>query len=476
MTMGEGKHPQETDQRGVTHSPAGPKHALVTVALVVVFMFTAIVLFDADPQIPLVFSCLAAGLVALWERYTWEDILEGMIEGVTNCVEAVLILLLIGMLVAAWIAAGTVPTLIYYGLKIISVKFFVPATMLLCTIIAFAIGSWGTIGTVGIAFLGVGIVLGLPTPLVAGAIISGSYLGELISPLTDATNLSAAVVGENVFHVVRRVARPALVALVLAEVLYTVVGLHYAPAEGVDLAGTIDPLLEELAVSFRISPLTLLPMVVIAVCLLVKIPAIPSMLIGVVAGAVVAAFLQGVAPIDLFPIVYEGFVSETGDEMIDGLLTAGGMDAMLYTISIIIIAMAFGGIMQKTGQMEALVTPIVRHLPHRGTLEGMTVITCIVMNMIIPDQYLGISLPGQMYADEYDKRGISRAELGAILLGGGAVTSPIVPWNTCGIYCMTILGISATSYLPFTFYSLLLPVVFIVAGFLPRRGALPSTS
>ena len=181
-------------------------HALITVGVMAVIMFTAIVLFDATPHIPLVLGCLAAGLVAVSLGYSWEEILEGMIEGITDSLEAILILLLIGVLVGAWIAAGTVPTMICYGLKLVSPGIFLPATMLICLLTAFAIGSWGTVGTIGLAFMGIGLALDIPAPLVAGSVISGAYMGEVISPLSDATNLAAAVAGENVFRIVKNTA------------------------------------------------------------------------------------------------------------------------------------------------------------------------------------------------------------------------------------------------------------------------------
>ncbi len=443
-------------------------HSLITVGFMIAVMFTAIVVYDASPHIPLVFACMGAGLVALWIGYSWEEILDGMITGIVDSLEAILILLLIGMLVGSWIASGTVPSLICYGLAVVTPEIFLPASMLICLLVAFAIGSWGTVGTMGIALMGIGAALQIPAPLVAGSVVSGAYMGEVISPLSDATNLTAAVSGENVFSVVKKILPKAVLAGILALVLFFVFGKGYASGNAAAIRENIDPLTRNLREQFSITPLALLPMILMVVCILVKLPALPSMLIGSIAGMIEAVCIQGKGVGDILEYAYSGYVSTSGNELIDTLLTAGGMAGMLEAISVIIIAMAFGGIMRKTGQMEALVKPVAGRIGSRGGMGLLTVLTCIFMNTVLPDQYLGISMPAQMYADEYDRRGISRADLGATLLGGGAVTSPLVPWNTCGIYCMTILGVSPVLYAGYAFYGMLLPVVMILWGFFDR--------
>lgn len=444
-------------------------HAAITVVLMIVIMFTAIVKYDADPQIPLVFGCLVAGSVSIWIGYSWTDILNGMLKGISNSLEAILILLLIGILVGVWIACGTVPTMIFYGLKIVSAKFFLPATMIICTIVAFAIGSWGTVGTVGLAFMGIGIALQIPAPMVAGCVVSGAYMGEVVSPLSDATNLTAAVIGENVFDIVRRMMKIALVVFVITTVGYLVLGLQYASGSSLQISDNIDPLLASIKQNFEINALALLPMLLMALGILMKFPAIPAMLLGIISGMVEAVFMQHMDIGQIFEVSYDGYVSNSGQELLDSLLSAGGMEDMLYAISIIIIAMSFGGIMQHTKQMEALISPMVRKIQSSGGITALTVVSCIGMNILLPDQYLGISLPGQMYEDEYEKRKINKLELGRTLLGGGAVTSPLIPWNTCGIYVMTILSVAPTAYAPYAFYSLLLPVAIIIAGFFNKN-------
>ena len=378
-----------------------------TVIFMVIMMFTAMVYYQADPQIPLMFGCLVAGLVAVWMGFTWEKILEGALKGIGQSLEAILILLLIGVLVGVWIACGTVPAMIYYGLKMISARYFLPTAMIICAIVAFAIGSWGTIGTVGLAFIGMGTALHISAPLVAGCIVSGAYMGEVISPLSDATNLTAAVVGENVFQIVRKMAKPAIIAFGVTVACYFAIGRQYTGGTTAQLGSDIGALLDSIKGQFSISFLELLPMALMAACILLKFPAIPSMLAGILCGMAEALFVQHAGLGQILDVSYNGFVCKSGNPLVDDLLSAGGMNEMLYSISIIIIAMGFGGIMQHTRQIEILLAPLVKKLKSKGSLVLATVLSCICMNTILPDQYLGISLPGQMYEKTYTDRHIS---------------------------------------------------------------------
>ncbi|MBP3893619.1 MAG: hypothetical protein J6D34_06195 [Atopobiaceae bacterium] len=432
----------------------------------IVLIFTCVVGFGAEPQVPLVFGTLVAGLVASWIGYSWDDMLEGMVQGIVPSLEAILILLLIGMLVGVWIAAGTVPTMIYYGLQIISDRYFLATTALICTIVSFAIGSWGTVGTVGIAFMGIGLALGVPAPAVAGCIVSGAYCGEIISPLSDATNLTAGVIGRDVFDLMKKTLALALVALALTLAAYTTVGLSLGTQGTGQIAANIQPILNGLREGFFISPICMAPMAVMVACIVIKLPAIPSMLLGIIAGMLVAWGTQGTSLPLVIDACFEGYLSHSGNELIDSLLTAGGMMSMTNAVTIVLIAMAFGGLMERTGQMQALIGPFMPRIKTKGAMTAIAVAACMGMNVVLPDQFLGISVPGQMLGPEYDRRGISRLELGRTLLAGGAVTSPLVPWNTCGIYCSSILGVGAVAYSRYAFFCLALPLMTVALGYL----------
>ena len=452
-----------------TRAPKQPRRtrfrqAFISIASMIAFIFTCVVGFGSEPQVPLVFGTLAAGLVAAWIGYSWDEILEGMVEGIIPSLEAILILLLIGMLVGVWIVSGTVPSMIFYGLQLISARFFLATTALICLLVAFAIGSWGTLGTVGLAFMGIGLALGLPAPAVAGCIISGAYCGEIISPLSDAMNFAAGISGNEVFELMKKALPLALSAFITAEVGYLVMGHFFHPENAGAIVANIQPILDGLSTSFTISPLCLTPMAVMVACIVIKLPAIPSMLLGIISGMLVAWGVQDAGMPLVIDCAFQGFVSETGNELLDSLLTAGGMMAMTGSVTIVMIAMAFGGLMTSTGQMDALIGPFVRRIKSEGGLTALVVGSCIGMNIVLPDQFLGISVPGQMFGEEYERRGVSRRNLGRTLLAGGAVTSPLIPWNTCGIYCSSILGIGAARYLPFVLFSLITPIYMIIVG------------
>ena len=440
-------------------------HALITVFAVILLVFLGIVFFDCGPQISLVFACLFAGMMALWLGYSWDEILEGMIGGINGSLEAILILLLIGMLEGAWIAAGTVPSIICFGLEIVTVRTFLPAAMIVCCLIGLMIGSWGTIGTVGLAFMGIGLSLQFPAPLVAGAIISGAYLGEALSPLSEVPNLAAVVTGKKVSLLVKKAAVPLTVTGILSVLIYTVSGLRFGGVEAQELSAGIKPLVESLKHQFVIHPAAILPLLLVVIFVLRKMPAIPALLLGTVAGMIQAVLLQGESVHSILTVIWSGYSGSGSSGVIRDLLSAGGMQSMLETVSVVLVAMAFGGIMRKTGQMDALVHPLLLRIRTDGGLNAAAVLTCAAVNVILPDQYLGVSMPGQMYIEEYDRRGISREQLGAALIGSGAVTSPLVPWNTCGMYCMAVLSVSPVSYLRYAYIGLLLPVMMILTGF-----------
>jgi len=443
-------------------------HALTTIILLIAVMFICIVGFGCSPHVPLAVGCIIAGFVAKWVGYRWEDVLNSMIQGITGSLEAVLILLCIGMMMGAWIACGTVPTMIYYGLKIINARFFLVMAFLFCGIISMAAGSWGTAGTVGLALVAIGSAMGIPAPMTAGAIVSGVYIGDKLSPISDATNLAAAVSGSDIVDVVKELLPVAAVSCGVASILYILIGLQYG-GNSAAIEENIAPILDLLDSNFKIGTLGIVPLLIVIVCILFKIPSMVSIMAGTVSGGILAGVWQGTDFATILACGYNGYISETGSELLDNLLTAGGIQSMLYTVSIIILAMAFGGLMQGTGQMDVLVKPLARRVKSTAGLAGITMLSCLFCNIVLPDQYLGISVPGQMYREEYEHRGIKNTTLANILGAGGAVTSPLVPWNTCGAYMSSLLSATTMQYLPFCFFCLVLPFVTLAYVFLISR-------
>jgi len=437
--------------------------ALVSLGSTTAVMILCLAVWHLTPQIPLLLGCLIAAVVARIRGCPWREIGSGILRSIRQAGEAIILLLLIGALIGVWIAAGVVPAMIRGGLTLLSPRLFLAGAMLVCALISMVLGSWGTAGTVGLALMGIAHTFGIPAPLAAGAVISGSYVGDKLSPLADTTNLAAAVAEVSVFDSIRNIFKVSAPMLLLCLGIYAGIGMQYGGDGGA--MAQAEAVSRALSDAFRIGPLNLLPLLILLVCILVKIPPIPSLLAGLVSGAVYGAIVQNTSLPAILRCAVTGYVGRTGESTVDQLLTAGGMWSMAATISIILLAMSFGGIMEQTGQMAALTAPLMDRVRSFPGLMALTVATGLGTNILLPDQYIAITLPGKMYAAAYDSRSISRLDLALGIGVSGALTSALVPWNTCGMFMAGVLGVSTLHYLPYTFYNygmLLAAVVYAV--------------
>ncbi|CDF59341.1 Na+/H+ antiporter NhaC [Thermobrachium celere] len=438
--------------------------ALIPVIALVVFLSVTIIKFQGSPHIPLVFAALVAGLMAIKVGYKWQDLEKGIIDTISMSMQAIIILMIIGTVIGAWIISGTVPAMIYYGLKILSPGIFLVATTIICCIVSLATGSsWTTAGTVGIALLGVGQGLGIPLPMVAGAIISGAYFGDKMSPLSDTTNLAPAMAGATLFDHVRHMIYTTGPSLLISLVLYGILGAKYAGKE-LDY-GKINQILDALSNQFSISLWLLIPPIIVIIMVVKKVPAIPGLFTGTLLGAVFAAVFQHQSIGTIINVLNDGYVSETGFEIVDKLLTRGGLQSMMYTVSLILCAMTFGGIMEKAGFLEVLAEGLLSFSDSTGSLVLVTIISCIFTNFVSGDQYLSIVIPGRMYKNAFDKKGLHPKNLSRCLEDSGTLTSPLVPWNTCGAFMYSTLGVHPFAYLPYAFLNLINPLVSIFYGY-----------
>lgn len=438
--------------------------ALIPVAFLIVSLFVALQFYGADPHIPLILSTVVAAVVSIKVGYKWNDIEEGMIDSIKMSMQAILILMIIGMLIGTWILSGVVPTMIYYGLKILSPGIFLIAATILCTIVAIATGSsWTTAGTVGIALIGIGEGLGIPLPIVAGAIISGAYAGDKMSPLSDTTNLAPAMAGSDLFDHIKHMAYTTGPSYVIALILYGIIGMRYSGAES--NVNTINTILEGLSQQFTISPILFIAPLVVIMLVIFKIPAIPGLLGGVFIGSIFAAIFQGANLGDIINAAHYGFESTSGIESVDELLSGGGLNGMMWTVSLILAAMSFGGVMEKTGMLRAIAEKILTIANNTGSLVLSTILTAIGINLVAGDQYLAIVITGRMYKDVYDDRGLHPKNLSRVLEDSGTLTSPLVPWNTCGSFMHKALGVNPLVYAPFAFVNLLNPLISVFYGY-----------
>ncbi|WP_454054254.1 Na+/H+ antiporter NhaC [Clostridium sp. Marseille-Q7071] len=438
--------------------------ALLPIIFLAVCLSVGIILYESSPHIPLIIGSIVASLVALRLGFKWKDLEEAFINSIQMSMQAIIILMIIGIIIGSWILSGTVPTMIYYGLKIISPSIFLVASCIMCSIVSLATGSsWTTAGTVGIALLGIGQGLGIPTPMIAGAIISGAYFGDKMSPLSDTTNLAPAMAGAELFEHIKHMIYTTAPSMVIALVIYGILGLRYSGKE-LDIT-QINTILSGLQTNFNITPWLLIPPIVVIVLVVKKIPAIPGLIAGAILGGVFAMLFQSSSFGDVINVMNSGYVGNSGVEMVDELLNRGGLQSMMPTVSLIMCAMIFGGIMEKSGCLGLLAESLLKLAVNTGSLILVTIVSCIFTNIIAGDQYLAIVIPGRMYKDEYAKRGLAAKNLSRTLEDAGTMTSCFVPWNTCGAFMSSTLGVHPFAYMPYAFLNLINPIVAIIYGY-----------
>jgi Na+:H+ antiporter, NhaC family len=367
------------------------------------------------------------------------------------------------MMIGAWIAGGVVPTMIYYGLMILSPAVFLVAGCLLCCVVSLATGSsWTTAGTIGVALIGVGMGLGIDPAMTAGAIVSGAYFGDKMSPLSDTTNLAPAIAGSTLFEHIRHMVYTVTPSLIIALIVFAILGTGHSDAN-VDL-DVVSNLMAGLSAEFWISPVLLIPPLFVIAMVALKMPALPGLIAGTMLGIIFMA-VQGVSPADWGGVVNWGYESSSEIPEIYDLLSRGGMQNMMWTISLVICAMVFGGIMDASEQLKTLAEALLKVAKGTGSVVLITVLSCIFMNIVACDQYLAIILPGRMYKEAFEDRRLKNKNLSRILEDAGTMTSSLVPWNTCGATMSTFLGVPTFSYLPYAVLNLVNPLVSLFYGF-----------
>jgi len=458
--------------------------ALIPILALVAMLALSVYIFGSDSsygpnQIVLTMAAAIASIVAIKNGHKWYELQKAMIAGIGTAMIAILILLSVGALIGTWLMAGTVPALIYYGLQILDPQWFFVATCLICAIAALATGSsWTVAGTLGVALIGVSMGLGLSPAIAAGAIISGAYFGDKMSPLSDTTNLAPAVAGTDIFSHIRHMAWTTGPSFVVALFLFAIVGLG---SDAQSDSAALQQLVETLEQNFNISFFALLPLVVVMYMAYKKVPPLPTILFGALLGGVLAVVLQPEGVLNfadspdlsrtlglikgVWVAMANGYVSSTGVAEVDDLLTRGGMSSMLVTIWLIVTALAFGAVLEHAGMLQRLIDGALKRAKTTGSLIATVVFSCIGINIVAADQYIAIVLPGKMYRAEFARRKLDPKNLSRVIEDSGTLTSPLVPWNTCGAYMAATLGVATLAYLPFVFFNLINPLVSIIYGF-----------
>ena len=421
------------------------------------------------------FSAGVASLVALQLGAKWVEIRQGIVDSISSAMASIIILLLIGTLAGTWLLSGIVPAMIYYGLQILNPTIFLVAACVVCAIVSVATGSsWTTSATVGIALVGIGKALGLPIGMVAGAIISGAYFGDKLSPLSDTTNLAPAMAGTDLFTHIRYMLYTTVPSISISLILFFILGFMYGGSS--EIVDT-EVILEAIASKYEINFFLFAVPVIMVVLIAKKMPAIPAIAIGALLGAIFALIFQPelvreVAQfgkstwekgfVGIMTSMYGNIAIATENEIVDELLTSGGMYGMLGTVWLILSAMIFGGVMERSGMLKRIAEGVISGVNSAGALVSTTAGTCIFFNVTASDQYLAIVVPGRMYADIYKGKGLAPENLSRTLEDSGTVTSALIPWNTCGAFHSNVLGVSTFAYFPFAFFNLISPFMTII--------------
>ena len=527
--------------------------ALIPVFALIIMLAGSVYLYGDNSsyganQIALILAASIAILVGYKNGYSWTELEAGIVKGISMALGAILILLMVGSLIGTWILAGTVPTMIYYGLNILDPSIFYAATCIVCALVSVSIGSsWTTAGTVGVALIGIASGLDLSLEITAGAIISGAYFGDKMSPLSDTTNLAPAIAGTELFTHIRHMAWTTGPSILLAIIIFTIIG--FTEDTTANEQGLAD-VLSAIESNFTVSFFALIPLFAVLFMAYKKMPAFPTLLIGALLGGLFAAIFQpqsinkfvessrytcevkdsnfkscSVAeyhydggefvieleaedgkkhPLDFkigsslemfggeatftvegkdIPVKFisrsyivsaidavwrsmaAGFTAKTGNEQVDKLLSRGGMESMLNpTVWLILCAMAFGAVLETIGLLQRLVKSALSLANSTGSLITTVIGTCIGTNIIAADQYIAIVLPGRMYRAEFKRRKLHPKNLSRVLEDSATITSPLIPWNTCGAYMAGTLGVATLAYLPFCFFNLANPIVSIIYG------------
>jgi len=458
--------------------------ALIPVVILISLLTVSVSLFkDQSSSGPNQLSLmLAAGitiLIGLRQGLTWKELEKSIGAGIASSINAILILLIVGALIGSWILAGIVPSMIYYGVSIINPHLFYGTACIICAIIALATGSsWITAGTIGTALIGIAAAQDLHLGLAAGAIISGSYFGDKMSPLSDTTNLASATGDVEIFTHIQHMIWTTAPSFLIAVLLFFSIGQFLPVPTGIN---ELDDLLFALTEHFTIGPHLLIPIFIVTGLVIKKIPAFLALLYGALIGGIFAALFQQALLVKSFETnsflfafalvkeivtaLYAGVTLDSGNQMLDELLSRGGMSSMIMPVWLIISAMTFGAVMETTGMLEVIFRRIIKNIRSTGDLIASTAACAIGINVITSDQYIAIVLPGRIFRDVYRRQLLEPKNLSRTLEDAGTLTSVLIPWNTCGVFMAQTLGVSTLTYAPFAFFNLVCPVVATAFGY-----------
>jgi len=446
----------------VTDTFVTPRQAIGIMIVLCAVMAVFIGGLKAAPQVPLLLCLLFFIVFSMWMKSPWERVEKSLRHGIAPGIPAIFIFILIGVLIAVWIASGTIPSMLVFGLNLLSSEYLLVTSFVLTLIVGSCIGSaFTTVATIGVALLGIGQIYGIPLPLLAGAVISGAFFGDKMSPLSDTTNLAASISGVDMFQHIRHMMWTTVPAMLISLLLFLFLGNQ---SQSQVESQQISMIVETISQVAFIHWVTLLPILVLVVLAWKKVPAVPTLLAGIVAGLLLLFFTNDtVTWASLVGIMQDGFVAHTGVEEVDRLLSRGGIQSMMWSVSLVLLSLGLGGLLQEFGVIQRLVEPMLG-VASRAKLVFSTAFSAIGVNVLIGEQYLSILLPGKMFKDRYEEAGLDSVNMSRVLEDTGTVVNPLIPWGVSGVFVSGVLGVSTLEYLPYAFFCLLCPVITMVCG------------
>jgi NhaC family Na+:H+ antiporter len=397
--------------------------------------------------------------------FHFPEIKSAMISGIEKGLGAIFIFFLIGVLVAALIESGTIGGLIYYGVDLLHPVIFLPAGLVLCSLMSLATGTaWGTIGTIGVVLMGLGAALGIPLPLVAGMVVSGASFGDKMSPVSDTTNLAAMSADTDLYSHIKSMMYTTVPTYVICLILFTLVGLYYS-GQALPASELIE-LKQHLAIEFSINPLTLLPLIVLLVLSIKRTPAEASMLASVATAAVLAVAMQDRTVTEVLNSLHVGYIADTGLDRLDVMLSRGGIESMMWTMSLALLALSLGGILDRAGFVRVLLSGLLRRIKRSASLMATTIGAGVAANMSMGEAYLSIIFGGQIFKDSYEEDNLEKHMLSRCLEEGATLSTSLIPWTTSGAFITGVLGMSPLEYAPWAFFNYINPLLSIALAYM----------
>ncbi|WP_339102931.1 Na+/H+ antiporter NhaC [Haloterrigena salinisoli] len=431
--------------------------ALVPVLAVVLFLGVGSAVLGLDPHVPLLWSIVFTGAFGYYLGYSWEDLYDGIANSLLMGLQALLIIFTIYALIATWVDAGTIPAMMYYGLELLSPSVFLPVAAMLAAIVAFSIGSsWTTVGTLGVAFVGIGEGLGVPSAMTVGAVLSGAYAGDKQSPLSDTTNLAAGVTNTSLYDHIRRMRTGTAIAFGISVAIFAVLGLQASGTVPTDRVAEIQT---ALASTYDLSLLVFLPLVVTFGLALYGYSALPTLVAGVFAGVGTTIAVQGTGFVTAWEVFMSGTAPETGTELVNELLATGGLTGSAWTITVVVAALTLGGLLERTGVLAVLAHRLSQGVRSSGGLIAGTGVSAIAINVLTAQQYMSIVLPGMTLRNLYEEFGLDSDELSRAVEAAGTPTGALLPWHAGGVFMATATGVPTLEYAPFYLFGFLSPLV-----------------